>query len=119
MTDACNNTILQPDSGGHTVVASFDYADIAPEDAERLQGAAAQIRLWRKSTIQRMISTGVCLLAAKQVLGHGRFTAWLEAEFGWTDRTARNYMLAAEAFETKTEIISDLPATVVYQLASP
>ena len=119
MTDARTDTLQQPVIGRDAVVVSFDYADIAAEEAERLQGAAAQIRMWRKSTIQRMISTGVCLLAAKQVLGHGRFTEWLEAEFGWTDRTARNYMLAAEAFEARTEIISDLPATVVYQLASP
>ncbi|MCX5580525.1 DUF3102 domain-containing protein, partial [Kaistia terrae] len=99
--------------------ASFDYASIDLEDAQRLRGAAAQIRSWRKTTIRYMIGTGVNLLAAKELLGHGRFTAWLAAEFGWTDRTARNYMQAAEAFETKTEIISDLPATVVYQLASP
>lgn len=99
--------------------AAFDYADIAAEDAERLRGAAVQIRSWRKQTIRLMIGTGVNLLAAKEVLGHGRFTAWLQAEFGWSDRTARNYIAAAEAFQDKTEIISDLPATVVYQLASP
>jgi hypothetical protein len=98
---------------------AFDYADIAVEDAERLRDAAVQIRSWRKQTIRVMIGTGVNLLAAKEMLGHGRFTTWLQAEFGWSDRTARNYIAAAEAFQDKTEIISDLPATVVYQLASP
>jgi len=102
-----------------SVAAAFDYTDISSEDAECLRDAAAQIRSWRKQTIRVMIGTGVNLLAAKEMLGHGRFTAWLQAEFGWADRTARNYMAAAEAFRDKTEIISDLPATVVYQLASP
>lgn len=43
---------------------------------------------------------------------------WLEREFIWTDRTAQRYMAAAEHFDGKTDIMSDLPATSVYELAA-
>jgi hypothetical protein len=55
----------------------------------------------------------------KQQLPHGQFGAWLQAEFGMTERTARNYMNAAVEFGAKSEIISDLPATTLYALSAP
>jgi len=99
--------------------AAFDYAQLSPETARLLQEAADQIRRWRRQTIKYIIETGLNLQGVRDTLEHGQFGMWLLAEFGWSDRTARNYMAAAEAFRDKTEIISDLPATVVYQLASP
>jgi len=98
---------------------AFDYAQLSPETARLLRETADQIRRWRRQTIKYIIETGLNLLGVRDNLEHGQFGIWLQAEFGWTDRTARNYMAAAEAFRDKTEIISDLPATVVYQLASP
>ena len=58
----------------------------------------------RAATIRRHAQTAaasiveICreLIAAKRVLGHGRFTAWVGAECGFSIRTAQNYMKAAK-----------------------
>jgi hypothetical protein len=58
----------------------------------------------------------------KKALGHGRFQAWLAAEFGWSERMARNFMAVAARF-AKSAIIADLPieatAAYLYLLAAP
>ncbi|MCJ2016944.1 DUF3102 domain-containing protein [Methylobacterium sp. E-065] len=52
-------------------------------------------------------------------LAHGNFLPWIEAEFSMADRTALRFMQAAEAFAGKSATVADLPATVLYALASP
>ncbi|HLH23292.1 MAG TPA: hypothetical protein VK066_12275 [Chloroflexota bacterium] len=47
-----------------------------------------------------------------------RIAAWQRAEFGWSERTARNFMEVAERF--KSAKFADLPApSVLYLLAQP
>src|SRR4051812_33699293 len=70
-------------------------------------------------TLNGFHNNGLDLIATKKRLGHGHFLAWIDAEFGMTDRTARNFMRAAERFGAKSEIVSDLPATTIYMLAAP
>jgi hypothetical protein len=83
--------------------------------------AAERIRQTVKRTIEDIMGVGNELLAVKDALPHGQFGPWLRAEFGWTERTARNFMAVAEQFGTKTEIISDLriDPTAAYLLAAP
>jgi len=38
-----------------------------------------------------IIEIGRELIEAKKGVPHGRWLPWLEDEFGWSDRTARNY----------------------------
>jgi hypothetical protein len=45
----------------------------------------------------------------KAALPHGAFGKWLDTEFGWTPRTAENYMRAAETYGSNTKCVSDLP----------
>lgn len=40
------------------------------------------------------------LIAAKAETAHGNWLAWLDDEFGWSERTARNYMSVAGAFKS-------------------
>jgi hypothetical protein len=70
--------------------------------------------------LEDLIEIGSELLAVKKALGHGRFQAWLDAEFGWGERMARNFMAVAGRF-AKTAIIADLPIepTAAYLLAAP
>jgi hypothetical protein len=51
---------------------------------------------------------------------HGDWLPWLEAEFGWTDRTARRFMDVAR-LPGKMDNLSDLdiPVSSLYLLASP
>jgi hypothetical protein len=88
--------------------------------AEKVKAAAERIRETVKRTVVDIIQVGDELLSVKEALPHGRFGPWLRAEFGWTERTAQNFMAVAERFG-KTEMISDLKIepTAAYLLAAP
>lgn len=96
----------------------FDYGALPSATAGATKAATDRIRRRVAGQIKSIIETGDDLLHVKELLEHGQFTAWLTAEFGMTDRTARNYMAAASAFKGKSETISVLPAATVYALAS-
>src|SRR3954468_24371743 len=103
-----------------TLVAQrFNYSALPTDVADTARAVADRIKGRHKRQMEAIIETGRDLLAMKELLEHGQFQEWLHAEFAWTDRTARNYMQVVEQFADKTEIISDLPPTEVYRLASP
>ncbi len=95
-------------------IGQFDYGVLPQGIAEEAKVVAARIRERNRASI---IETGHDLAAMKERLGHGHFTAWIEAEFGMSDRTARNYLNAAKHF-SKTEIVSVLPPSLIYKLAA-
>jgi hypothetical protein len=85
------------------------------ETEERLEAALARhaeaIREIGRKTIANIIEIGRHLTHAKAIAGHGNWLPWLEIEFSWTDRTARNYMGIYEMM-AKSETFSDLAITV-------
>jgi len=101
------------------VIQGFDYSALPTDVADTARAVADRIkdRLDRKMTA--IIEIGRDLLAIKEHLKHGQFLAWLHAEFGWSERTARNYMQTAQHFTDKSAIIAVLQPTEVYRLASP
>jgi hypothetical protein len=101
------------------IVRAFDYSSLSDDVAKEARAVAERVRARQQGHIAAIIETGRDLAAVKERLEHGQFTAWLQAEFGMTDRTARNYMQASAQFDGKTEIISDLPPTTIYQLSAP
>lgn len=105
---------------GHRL-KTFDYTPLNAQVAQRVQTAAQRIRRMVQQTLQNLLAVGQELLAVKKTLPHGHFGPWLRAEFGWTERTARNFMAVAERFGAKTEMISDLriDPTAAYLLAAP
>lgn len=72
-----------------------------------------------KRTAEHIIQIGQNLLSIKSSLGHGHFESWLQAEFAMSERQARRFMLVAERFGDKTDIMSVFPVSVLYELASP
>jgi hypothetical protein len=99
-------------------ITRFDYASLATVgDKELVMAAAERIRTRMSRTGQDIVDIGRDLIGAKKRLGHGRFLAWIEAEFGMTDRSARRFMEVAESF--KSDTVSDLTPTVLYALAAP
>jgi len=103
------------------VMAGFDYALLDSKIAQQVRSAANRIRERVKRTMEDLIAVGQALLTVKEALPHGQFGPWMLAEFGWSDRTARNFMEVAEVFGPKSEIISDLAIapTAAYLLAAP
>lgn len=81
---------------------------------------AAVIRALGKRVIRDIIEIGRRLSDAKQALGHGNFLPWLEREFRWDERTARNFMQVNE-LALKSAKFSDLelPVSGLYLLARP
>jgi hypothetical protein len=103
------------------VVVRFDYSPIEGKAADLARMAAERIRERLKKTLIDIIEVGNDLTAVKEALPHGQFGPWLRAEFGWTERTAQNFMAVAQAFGPKNEMISDLTIqpTAAYLLAAP
>lgn len=104
---------------GAVTNAGFDYGTLTPAVAKEAREVAERVRAAHSRTIGAIVEMGTELLAIKAKIGHGGFGSWLEAEFGGVARTAQNYMLAAESFAGKSEMVSHLPATAVYALSSP
>jgi hypothetical protein len=102
-----------------TTLQVFDYTAVSPNAAIMARDLAAKVRRHQHRVVAEIIEIGTDLSKVKVALGHGLFSRWLDAEFGWSGRTARNYMSAAEVFGTKTETVSGLPAATVYLLAAP
>jgi hypothetical protein len=103
------------------ITAGLTIAD----PATVLRTHADDIRALGKRTIANTIEIGHLLTEAKEIVGHGNFGPWLDREFGWSERTARNFMGVYELARTSTlgkpEKFADLgiPVSDLYLLAAP
>lgn len=112
---------MAKEAKGELVILGFDYSPLDTKIAEKARSVADRIRERLKKTLEDLIEVGSDLLAVKEAVGHGHFGPWLRAEFGWTERTAQNFMSVAERFGGNTKAISHLPIdpTAAYLLAAP
>ncbi len=94
----------------------FNYDLLLPELADLARTTANKIRGRLKSGV---IATGYDLKEMKEKLGHGRFGAWLAAEFAMTPRTAERYMATARFDAANSDIMSLLPPGTVEVLSAP
>lgn len=101
------------------VQVGFDYDQLDPDIRTDVEAAGHRIHELERRTSESIVEIGQHLIRVKQQLPHGAFLPWLTAEFGWSDRTARNFMQVAEVFGGKSEIISDFAPTALIALASP
>lgn len=67
---------------------------------------AAAIRTLAKTVAHDVVEIGRHLTEAKEAAGHGNWLPWLKREFGWSERTAQNFMRAFEL--TKSANFADL-----------
>ena len=101
-------------------IAPFNYSDLSATEAAELEAVTARIKARMARTVENIIEIGRDLALAKKRLGHGNFLAWIDAEFGMSDQTARNFMNVARRF-SKSKTVLDLPMTqaALYLLAAP
>ncbi|WP_167315907.1 DUF3102 domain-containing protein [Brucella microti] len=104
---------------GNPVDVHFSYAALSRDDEVSAKEDAAIIKAHMKSAAESIIAVGLALKRQKERLPHGMFLPWIEAEFRMTDRTALNFIRVAEHYNGKSETISDLNATALYELAAP
>jgi len=88
---------------GELVVVGFNYELLETKVAEQARSSAERIRQKVQKTIEDIIEVGQELVVVKEAVGHGHFGPWLRAEFGWTERTAQNFMSVAERFGGNTQ----------------
>jgi hypothetical protein len=107
---SAKTTVVKAD-GGNLVVADPVLAEYA-----------AEIHHLRKRAKEDIIEIGRYLDQAQKHAGHGTWLAWIEAEFGWSDQTARRfihvYELSRDSKFNKL-LSSNLPLSALYQLAAP
>lgn len=88
-----------------------------PSKKEKLHDIAEDIRYAAREVIECVQDIGEKLTEAKALMDHGEWSPWLEREFGWTDRTARNYMSVARCFKTETVSDLDIDLRALYALS--
>lgn len=81
--------------------------------------AVKHIGSLQQKIVTDIVEIGRTLLRVKEVIGHGNFLSWVDAEFDFTVRSAQNFMRVAERFGSNTKCISHLPLNTVYRLAAP
>ena len=101
------------------VASNFDYTALDLDTASFVRQQTGELKALMQRAAQDIFEIGQRLIEVKEKLGHGNYLNWLEAEFGWTARTARNYTTVAKQF--KSETISHLPIapSALYILAAP
>ena len=83
----------------------------------KLMELADEIRALSKQTRESVIAIGNKLFEAKEIVGRGNFLPWIEEQFGWSERTAQNYMAVAEQSAKFADL--DVPVSALYLLAAP
>ncbi|MGO9049931.1 MAG: DUF3102 domain-containing protein [Xanthobacteraceae bacterium] len=88
--------------------------DDLTQHAEAIRGLVAQIR-------QDVVEIGRRLTECKEIAGHGRWSIWLDEEFGWSHSTALNFMSVFQVAQSKNVNFANLklPLSALYLLAAP
>ncbi|NJL61676.1 MAG: DUF3102 domain-containing protein [Methylacidiphilales bacterium] len=102
------------------IVTHFDYEVLTPEQRSQLQQWTMEIREQLRRTAQDIWEIGQRLAEVRAQLKHGQFDAWLKAEFGWSRRTAYNFINVYETFGNRANLAQiDIATSALYLLAAP
>ena len=101
------------------IVLPFSYDDLDAETRIVVRQAANEIKTLMRQTAQGVMDIGQRLIEVKERLPHGRFGGWLGQEFGWSERTARNFMAVTRQFKTANFADLSIAPSALYALAGP
>ena len=100
---------------------NFDY-NIIPQSDRRsiVRQRTEEIKERLKRSAQDIWEIGQKLFEVRSELAYGNFDSWLKAEFGWSRRTAYNFIKVYEAFPERATVAQvSIAASALYQLSSP
>ena len=97
----------------------YDYGQLPSEHREAVRRSARIIKPLLKRTAEDIFIIGGELRGVKEMLPHGRYTEWLEVEFGLSERMAQHFVNVRERLGPKSEKFSVLPPSTLYLLAAP
>lgn len=107
-----------PASASPSVRQGFDYSSLDTATSVFVQQQTGEIKGLMKRTAQDIIEVGQKLIQVKERLGHGNFGDWLEAEFQWSNQTAKRFMNVAISFQNQ-QIVDFLAPSALYLLSAP
>ncbi len=100
-------------------IQSFDYTVLTPEVRTVIQNKTSELKTLMRRSVQDIIDIGQKLIEVKEKLGHGNFSTWLKAEFGWSVRTAARFMQVATQFKFANLANLNIAVSALYLLAEP
>jgi len=118
----CGTTNGEKETGKELLIVNYEPDDfpllpVVIGDRDEVMEIRDRIVSRGKRALADAIATGCDLLRAKELLGHGNFLPWIEAEFGWSISTANRFIRVAERFVNLTNLPIELSAA--YKLAAP
>ncbi|QMS92201.1 site-specific DNA-methyltransferase [Nostoc edaphicum CCNP1411] len=103
-----------------TIITRFDYELLTPEQRTLVEQRTTEIREQLRRTAQDIWEIGQRLAEVRSKLKHGQFDTWLKAEFGWSRRTAYNFINVYETFANRANLAQiDIATSALYLLAAP
>lgn len=98
----------------------FDYDALKSEQRSIVKQRTEEIKERLKRSAQDIWEIGQKLFEVRSRLAYGQFDSWLTAEFGWSRRTAYNFIKVYEAFPERATVAQvSIAASALYQLSSP
>jgi uncharacterized protein (DUF2267 family) len=102
------------------VATRFDYQVLPTEQRTIVQQRTGEIRERLQRSAQDIWEIGQRLVDVRSQLKHGQFDTWLKAEFGWSRRTAYNFINVYETFQERANLAQiDIATSALYLLAAP
>jgi hypothetical protein len=99
---------------------SFNYELLDPVQRATILQQTKEIKSRLRRAAQDIWEVGQKLVEVRSCLKHGQFEVWLRAEFGWSHRTAYNFINVYEAFGEAANFAKlDIAASALYLLAAP
>jgi DNA modification methylase len=99
---------------------AFDYTQLHPENRLLIQQHTQELKERLQKTAQDIWEIGQKLAEVRSKLKHGQFDNWLKAEFGWSRRTAYNFINVYETFSERAKFAHfNIATSALYLLASP
>ncbi len=98
--------------------AWFDYESLDEATRAFVQQKTNETHGLMKRTAEHIIQIGQNLLEVQERLPEMKFSAWLRAEFAFSRQTAYNFMKVATKFGWSCQTVLQLPAKILYELAS-
>ncbi len=100
--------------------SGFDYEILNSDNRFVIQQRTMELKERLQRTARDIWEIGQKLDDVRSRLKHGQFEAWLKAEFGWSRRTAYNFINVYEAFQENAKFAQiNIATSALYLLASP
>ncbi|MEH2072597.1 MAG: DUF3102 domain-containing protein [Nostoc sp.] len=102
------------------VVTGFDYEILDSEQRIVIQQRTGEIKERLRRSAQDIWEIGHKLAEVRSQLKHGQFETWLKAEFGWSRRTAYNFINVYETLAERANLAQiNIATSALYLLAAP